>query len=135
MSKSLLEWFAMLKFAEVEIKKEHNVLMVNTTIDFKKSDKSTKGPKGRKPERDGKHVAGPPRAPKVKHGVKCFYSKGDGHWKRNCLKYLEDKKVGKVVAREKGIFDIQVIDIYLTSARSNMWVFDTSSVANIYNSQ
>jgi hypothetical protein len=49
MSKSLLELFAMLKSTEVEIKKEHNVLMVNKTTDFKKSGKSTKGPKGRKP--------------------------------------------------------------------------------------
>jgi hypothetical protein len=135
MSKSLSELFAMLKSAEVEIKKEHNVLMVNKTMDFKKSSKSTKGSKGKKPQKDGKRFAGPPRAPKVKPGVKCFYCKGDGHWKRNCLKYLEDRKAGKVVAKEKGIFDIHVIDIYLTSACSNMWVFDTSSVANICNSQ
>jgi hypothetical protein len=118
MSKSLSELFAMLKSAEVEIKKENNMLMVNKTTDFKKSVKSTKGLKGRKPQRDGKRVVGPPRAPKVKLGVRCFYCKGDGHWKRNYLKYLEDKKAGKVVAREKGIFDIHVIDIYLTSAYS-----------------
>jgi hypothetical protein len=61
--------------------------------------------------------------------------KGDGHWKCNCRKYLEDRKAGKVVAKEKGIFDIHVIDIYLTSARSNTWIFDTGSVANICNSK
>ncbi len=33
----------------------------------------------------------------------------------------------------KGIFDIHVIDMYLTSARSSVWVFDTDSVANISN--
>jgi hypothetical protein len=49
MSKSLSELFAMLKLAEVEIKKENNVLMVNKTTDFKKSVGSTKGPKGKKP--------------------------------------------------------------------------------------
>jgi hypothetical protein len=135
MSKSLLELFAMLKSAEEEIKKEHNVLMVNKTMDFKKSGKSTMGLKGRKPQKDGKHFAGPLRAPKVKPRVKCFYCKGEGHWKRICLKYLEDKRAGKVVAKEKGIFDIHVTDIYLTSARSNTWVFDTGSVANICNSQ
>jgi hypothetical protein len=54
MSKSLLELFAMLKSAEVEIKKEHNVLMVNKTTEFKKSGKSTKGSKGRKPQKDVK---------------------------------------------------------------------------------
>jgi hypothetical protein len=125
----------MLKTVEVEIKKEHNMLLVNKTTDFKKSGKSMEGPKGKKPQKDGKCVAGPPRAPKVKPGVKCFYCKGDGHWKCNCPKYLEDKKASKVVARDKGIFDIHVIDIYLTSARSNTWVFDTGSVANICNSQ
>ena len=33
----------------------------------------------------------------------------------------------------KGIFDIQIIDVYLTSVCSNPWVFDTSSVAKISN--
>jgi hypothetical protein len=74
MSKSLSKLFAMLKSVEV-------------------------GPKGKKPQRDSKRVAGPPRVPKVKPGVKCFYCKGDGHWKRNYLEYFEDKKVGKVVAK------------------------------------
>jgi hypothetical protein len=60
----------MLKAAEVEIKKEHNVLLVNKTTDFKKSGKSTKGPKGKKLQKDGKRVAGPPRAPKLKPKVK-----------------------------------------------------------------
>jgi hypothetical protein len=110
MTKYLSELFAMLKTAEVEIKKEHNVLLVNKTTDFKKSGKSTKGPEGKKPQRDGKCIVGFPKAPKVKP------------------KYLEDKKAGKVVARDKGIFDIHVIDIYLTSAHSNTWVFDTGSV-------
>jgi hypothetical protein len=119
----------------VEIKTEHNMLLVNKITDFKKSGKSTNGPKSKKPSRDGNRVAGPPKAPKVKPGVKCFYCKGDGHWKRNCPKYLEDKKAGKVVARHKGIFYIYVIDIYLTSAGSNMWLFDTSYVAHICNSQ
>ena len=46
--------------------------------------------------------------------------------------FLADKKDGKV---NKGIFDIHVIDVYLTSAHSSAWVFDTSSVANICNSK
>jgi hypothetical protein len=131
MTKSLSELFAMLKTAEVEIKKEHNMLMVNKTTDFKKSRRSTNGPKGKKPQKDINRVASPPRAPKVKPRVKCFHCKGDG----NYPKYLEDKKVGKVVARDKRIFDMHVIDIYLKSARSNTWIFDTGSVANICNSQ
>ena len=35
----------------------------------------------------------------------------------------------------KGIFGIQVIDVYLTSVRSSPWVFDTGSVAMISNSK
>ena len=42
-----------------------------------------------------------------------------------------DKKDGKV----KGIFDIHVIDVYLTNARNSAWVFDTGSVAHICNSK
>jgi hypothetical protein len=72
MTKSLSELFAILKAAVVQLKKEHNVLLVNKTTNFKKSGKSTKGPKGKKPQKDGKRFAGPPRAPKVKPGVECF---------------------------------------------------------------
>ena len=42
------------------------------------------------------------------------------------------KKDGKL---NKGIFDIQVIDVYLTGVYSNPWVFDTCSVAKITNSK
>ena len=45
--------------------------------------------------------------------------------------YLADKKDGKV----KGIFDIHVIDVYLSNARSSAWVFDTGYVAHICNSK
>ena len=64
--------------------------------------------------------------------TKCFYCKGNGHWKRKCPEYLVDKKDGKV---NKGIFDIQVIDVYLTSVYSSPWVFDTCLVVNISNSK
>ena len=43
-----------------------------------------------------------------------------------------DKKDGKV---NKGIFDIQVIDVCLTSVYSSPRVFDTCSVAHICNSK
>ena len=35
----------------------------------------------------------------------------------------------------KGIFDIHVIDVYLTSARSSSWLFDTGAAAHICNSK
>ena len=45
---------------------------------------------------------------------------------------MVDKKDGKV---NKGIFDIQVIDVYLTSVCSIPWVFDTCSGTKISNSK
>ena len=43
-----------------------------------------------------------------------------------------DKKDGKV---NKGIFDIQIIDVYFTSVRSNPPLFDNGSVAKSSNSK
>jgi hypothetical protein len=80
MVKTIPEVFSMLKPAEVEIKKEHQVLMVNKTTSFKKG-------KGKKNFRkDGKAVAAPGKlvaGKKNKHEPKleteCFYCKGTGH--------------------------------------------------------
>jgi hypothetical protein len=129
MYKSISELFAMLKAAEVEVKKEHQVLMVKKGTSFKKG----KGKKGNF-KKNGKTVAAPAKKPKAgpKPETECFYCKGTGHWKRNCPKYLADKKAGNI---NKGIFDIHVIDVYLTNACSSTWVFDTGSVAHICNSK
>ena len=45
---------------------------------------------------------------------------------------MVDKKDGKV---NKGIFDIHVIVVYLNSAHSSPWVFDTGLVVKISNSK
>src|SRR6266511_4136202 len=133
MENTIPELYLMLKSAEVEIKKEHQVLIVNKTTSFKKG----KGKKNFKKDVEGVAVPGKSVAgKKPKHGPKpeteCFYCKGNGHWKRNCPKYLAEKKDGKV---NKGIFDIHVIDVYLTNTRSSTWVYDTGSVAYICNSK
>ena len=131
MTKMIPELFAVLKSAEVETKKEHQVLMVNNTTSFKKKGKCKK--KGNFKKND-KQVAAQVKKPKSRHKpeTECFYCKGTGHWKRNCPKYLADKKDGTM---NKGICDIHVIDVYLTNARSSAWVFDTGSVVNICNSK
>ncbi|KAK1681555.1 hypothetical protein QYE76_042403 [Lolium multiflorum] len=131
MNKELPELFSMLKSAEVEIKKENQVLMVNKTTGFKKQGKPNKG----NFKKGGKKVAAPPEKPKAgpKPETMCYYCQGKGHWKRNCTKYLADLKSGHV--KKKGIFDIHVIDVYLTGSRSSAWVFDTGSVAHICNSK
>ena len=80
------------------------------------SSKGTKGIKGNF-KKNGKKVAAQVKKPKSgpKPETECFYCKGTGHWKRNCPKYLADNKDGKV----KGTFDIHVIHVYLTNARSS----------------
>ena len=87
--------------------------MVNKTTSFKKKGKGKKG----NFKKNGKKIAAQEKKPKSrsKPETVCFYFKGTGHWKRNCRKYLADKKDGKV----KGIFDIHVIDVYHTNACSS----------------
>ena len=114
MTKTIPELFVMLKATKVEIKKEHQVLMIDKTTSFKKR---AKGKKGNFKQND-KQVFTPVKKRKAgpKSETKCFYCRGNGHWKRKCPEYLVDKKDGKV---NKGIFDIQVIDVCLTSVYSS----------------
>ena len=103
--------------------------MVDKTTSFKKRGKGKKGNFKKKSKLVAAQVKKPKSGPKPE--TECFYCKGTGHWKRNCPKYLADKKDGKV----KGIFDIHVIDVYLTSVYSSPWVFDTCSIAKMSNSK
>src|SRR3954466_7488526 len=130
MTKTTPELFMMMKSMKVEIKKEHQVLMVNKITSFKKRAKEKKG----NFKKNSKQVAAQVKKPKSgpKPETKCFYCKGTGHWKRNYPKYLADKKEGKV---NKGILDIQIIDVYFTGVHSNPSVFDTGSVAKSSNSK
>ena len=82
MTKVIPELFAMLKSTKVEIKKEHQVLMVNKTTSFKKMGKGKKG----NFKKNGKQVSAEVKKPKFgpKPETECFYCKQTGHWKRNC---------------------------------------------------
>ncbi|KAK1677053.1 hypothetical protein QYE76_037901 [Lolium multiflorum] len=132
MNKELPELFSMLKSAEIEIQKEHQVLMVNKTTSFKKQGKPNNKGNFKK---GGKKAVAPPEKPKAgpKPDTVCYYCKEKGHWKRNSSKYLADLKSGLI--KKKVIFYIHVIDVYLTGSRSSAWVFDTGSVAHICNSK
>ena len=63
----------MLKSAKVEIKKKHQVLMVNKTTSFKKKGKGKKG----NFKKNGKQVTTPVKKPKprLKPETECFYCK------------------------------------------------------------
>ena len=69
--------FVMLKSSKVEIKKEHQVLMIDKTTSFKKRAKGKKG----NFKKNGKQVAAQVKKPKSGHKpeTKCFYCKGTGH--------------------------------------------------------
>ena len=78
MEKTIPEVFSMLKSAEAEIKKEHQVLMVNKTTSFKKNGKGKKG----NFKKNDKQVVTPMKKPKgrPKRETECFYCKRNGHW-------------------------------------------------------
>ena len=120
--------FVMIKSTKVEIKKNIKCWWLTRPLVSRKGQREEG-----ELQKNGKQVATQVKKPKSvpKPETKCFYCKGTGHWKRNCPKYFAEKK-GKV---KKGIFDIHVIDAYITSVRSNPWVFDTGSVAIISNSK
>ena len=122
--------FMMLKSTKVEIKKNIKCWWLTRPLVSRKGQRDRRGTSRRMTSK----LSLPWRNPKLKlkPETKCFYCKGNGHWKWNCPRYLADKKDGKM---NKGILDIHVIDVYFTSVYSNPLVFDTSSVAKISNSK
>ena len=75
--KTIHELFVMQKSTMVEIKKEHQVLMIDKPTSFKKRAKGKKG----NFKQNGKHVVTPGKKPKAgpKPETECFYCKGTGH--------------------------------------------------------
>ncbi|KAK1618113.1 hypothetical protein QYE76_023630 [Lolium multiflorum] len=127
MNKELPELFSMLKSAEVEIRKENQVLMVNKTISFKKQGKPNKG----NFKKGGKKVAAPPEKPKAgpKPETVCYYCQGKGHWKRNCSKYLADLKSGHAKKKDCEVnYCYDSIDVYYSSyiSMKDKTLLDTS---------
>ena len=75
--KTIPELFMMMKSMKVEIKKEHQVLMINKTTSFKKRAKGKKG----NFKKNGNQVVTPMKKPKSRPRpeTECFYFKGNGH--------------------------------------------------------
>ena len=130
MNKSVNELFNMLKTAECGIQKDANhVMMVNKTQSFKKKGKAKKRGKSKGAGKTGAN--GKPKSG-ASSDAECFFCKEKGHWKRNCKKYLaEKKKTGK---SSSGMSVIHVIDVFLAGPHCKSWVLDTGSVAHICNS-
>ena len=79
MEKTIPELFAMLKATEVEMKKDHQVLMVNKTTSFKKKGKGKKG----KFKKNDKKVVTPGKKPKSGASLKLSASTSKGLVTRN----------------------------------------------------
>lgn len=114
MDKTLTELHGMLKTAEQNIVKKgkNHVLMVHKGKGFKKSGnskgKSYANGKGKAPVKNWNNkVANSEPKPNPQDEMTCFYCDGKGHWKRNCKKYLDDKKKG-IVPTNKGIYVTKV---------------------------
>ena len=94
--KSLEELQGMLKTYETDSKKHKPQAQVLAVTD-KKIDKNKKK-KGNKKRKDkkgkGKFSDEGSDKSKTHPDSECFYCKSKGHWKRNCRKYLQDKKSG-----------------------------------------
>ena len=116
MEKTLTELHGMLKKAEQTLKDvgKHDMLMVRKGKPFKRAGKkkSFKGKKKKFPPKS-KSAKGSKdkKAASSKSDSECFYCKKKGHWKRDCLKFKEDKKNDNV-ASSSGIF---VIDLNFAS--------------------
>ena len=81
--------------------------MVDKTTSFNRRAKGRRGTSRRTARKLLLKIKKPKSGPKPE--TKCFYCKGTGHWKRNCPKYLADKKDCKV----EGIFDIHMCTLVM----------------------
>src|SRR5664279_227056 len=111
MDKELTEMHGMLKTAEADIKRGANqVLMVHLASKIKKGSWSK-----RKKSKGGLSEGVPSTAsvtkPAKPPGTVCYYCQEDGHWKRNCTKYLADKAKGGSTTSDSGTIVVNVIDI------------------------
>src|SRR6266540_3486882 len=125
LEKSLTELHGMLKIAEQNIKhKTSDVLLVQKGKKTKKKRKA-KGKGHAKAESSSKDHK--PKKPSATSGATCFHCQDVGHWKRNCTKYLEDKKKGSLTSTS-GIY---VMEVNIAKCPSNAWVLDTGAGAHI----
>ena len=86
--------------------------------------------KKKKADKKGKQVAlrvgkGSTQARNSKPKGKCFHCGEDGHWKRNCSKFLASKK--------QGMFKSLLVESCLVLNPTNSWCVDSGSSNHICN--
>jgi Zinc knuckle len=127
MDKSLQELQGMLRITDVDMKKSFSVLMIQEGARRTKRMKRKVTPKYKgKGKMVPNHNTFKIKASSISD---CFYCQGNGHWRRNCPKYLDDVRMGKVPkASTSGIFMIEVNIITFI----HDWVLNTGSCAHLY---
>ncbi|EXC14254.1 hypothetical protein L484_021752 [Morus notabilis] len=68
------------------------------------------------------------KSPIQKPKGKCFHCNGEGHWKRNCHKYLEELKKKK----EQGKSDLLVLETCLVEGDTSAWIIDSGATNHVY---
>ncbi|KAL4302067.1 hypothetical protein GQ457_10G012170 [Hibiscus cannabinus] len=125
--KTLPQLLGMLRTTEGNMKKggSKSVLMVCEVNGKGKGKKVAKSKGNGKTKPKGKEALKPKGG--VSKDGKCFHCGKTGHWKRNCLIYLEDVKKAKAVGAS--ISGIYVIDVHMSTSSS--WVLDTGCGSHI----
>ncbi|KAA0032339.1 gag/pol protein [Cucumis melo var. makuwa] len=59
---------------------------------------------------------------------KCFHCNMNGHWKRNCLKYLAKKK------EKEGKYDLLILDTCFVENDQNVWILDSGATNHVCSS-
>ncbi|KAA0041922.1 gag/pol protein [Cucumis melo var. makuwa] len=84
----------------------------NRKIEKKGKEKTSKQKKGKKTAKKGK----------------CYHCGEDGHWLRNCLKYIAQKKAEK---ETQGKFDLLVLETCLVENENSTWILDSGAINHI----
>ena len=122
--------FVMLKSTKVEIKKSIKCWWLTRPLYSRKGQRDRKGTSRRMTNK----LSLPWRSPKLDQSLKLSASTAK-EMVTGSGTALDTWRIRRMAKWTKVNFDIQIIDVYFTSAQSNPWVFDTGLVGKISNSK